>query len=97
MNATLTPDNKAPSTPSKLSNRLLARKSAIVIGFSLSMAVLALLTLEPELMQSGPLWAVWALAMAGVIGAYISGHTLRRKMSGLQSRRTRRWISAHQS
>lgn len=76
---------------------MLARKSAIVIGFSLSMAVLALLTLEPELMHSAPLWTAWAISMAGVISAYISGHTLRRKMSGHQSRRTRRWMSAHQS
>jgi len=96
MNSTLTSKRSTATEPTRTPAGMLARKSAIVIGLSLSMVLMVMITIAPELMNSVALWAVWALAMAGVIAAYISGHLRRQKMSGRQSRRTRRWIKAHQ-
>jgi len=96
MNTTLASKRSSATETTSVPAGMLARKSAIVIGLSLSMVLMALITFAPELMDSVPMWAVWALAMAGVIAAYISGHVIRHKMSGRQSRRTRRWIQARQ-
>jgi len=82
--------------PTRTSGQMLARKSAIVIGLSLSMVLMTVITFAPKLMDSVPLWAGWALAMTGVIAAYISGHVIRHKNSGRPSRRTQRWITARQ-
>jgi len=96
MSTTIASKTPATTEPTTVPAGMLARKSAIVIGLSLSIVLMAVVTFAPELMDSLPLWAVWAFAMAGVIAAYISGHVMRRKMSRRPSRRTQRWITARQ-
>jgi hypothetical protein len=96
MNNTLASKRPSATEPTSVPTGMLARKSAIVIGLSLSIVLMATITFAPKLMNSVPLWAVWALAMAGVITAYISGHVMRHKNSRRPSRRTQRWITARQ-
>jgi hypothetical protein len=76
---------------------MLLRRTAMVIGLSTSVVVAAVLALAPELVISLPLWAVWALAMTGVVAVYVSGHVMRARFSGRQSRRTRRFMESRQS
>ena len=68
----------------------------MVIGLSTSVVVAAVLAFAPELVVSMPLWAVWTVAMTGVVAVYVSGHVMRARFSGRQSRRMRRFIESRQ-